>query len=69
MADTSTDDLERAARALELADAEPLENARQKHIASAKVWEDLAVKAQRLANNRAAREQKEAAAPERQPEG
>lgn len=56
MADNLADCLARAANARALAEAEPLENARNRHLASAKVWEDMAMKVQETADKRAARE-------------
>ena len=56
MADNLADCLARAASARAAAEAEPLENARARHLASAKVWEDMALKVQETADKRAARE-------------
>lgn len=52
MAETLEGCLERAARARAAAGDEPLANARQKHIASAEVWEEMARRMQRLAEGR-----------------
>lgn len=52
MTDSLQDCLARAAQARAAAEAEPLPNVQQKHLASAKVWEALAVKARRLAERR-----------------
>jgi len=56
MAETMSDCLARAAMSRAAADAEPLENARQKHIVSAEVWKNLAQKARKLADGRSEKE-------------
>jgi len=56
VADSLTDCLARAAAARAAANAEPLENARERHLASAKVWEDIAARVRQTAENRAKRD-------------
>ncbi len=56
MADSLTDCLARAAAARAAASTEPLENARERHLASAKVWEDIAARVRQTTENRAKRD-------------
>lgn len=56
MADTLADCLARANAARDAANAAPLENVRERHLASAKVWEEIAARVQRTAEIRAGRE-------------
>ncbi|HKX79464.1 MAG TPA: hypothetical protein VJM34_13170 [Novosphingobium sp.] len=56
MADLARDYANRAEQARVAAETEPLENVRQKHLASAAAWEELAVRTVRVNERRAAKE-------------
>ena len=56
MADLARDYFNRAALAHAAAEAATLDNVRQKHLAAAAAWEELAIRTVRVSERRAARE-------------